>query len=118
MYIEVEKIRCNSEDYRQCKCCEWEMLEKIVIKEERGEEYNKEIVYIYFSILLGCIYEEIVDVCQCFLSVLDVNSVFYIIYWLGKFVIEEVMDEGDWEISFFFVFCEKIGYYYYGDFWV
>ena len=41
MYIEAEKIRRNSEDHRQRKRREWEMLEKIVTKEERGEARHR-----------------------------------------------------------------------------
>ncbi|WP_282774626.1 DUF6909 family protein [Phaeodactylibacter xiamenensis] len=117
MYIEAEKIRRNSEDHRQRKRREWEMLEKIVTKEERGEEYNKEIAYTYLSTLLGRTYEETVDACQRFSSASDVNSVFHITYWLGKLATEEAMDEGDREISFSSALREKIGHHYYGDLW-
>ncbi|MCR9055071.1 MAG: DUF6909 family protein [Phaeodactylibacter xiamenensis] len=117
MYIEAEKIRRNSEDHRQRKRREWEMLEKIVTKEEKGEEYNKEIAYTYLSTLLGRTYEETVDACQRFSSASDVNSVFHITYWLGKLATEEAMDEGDREISFSSALREKIGHHYYGDLW-
>jgi len=117
MYIEAEKIRRNSEDHKQRKRREWEMLEKIVVREEKGEEYNKEIAYTYLSTLLGRTYEETVDACQRFSSASDVNSVFHITYWLGKLATEEAMDEGDREISFSSALREKIGHHYYGDLW-
>ncbi len=117
MYIEAEKIRRNSEDHKQRKRREWEMLEKIVAKEEKGEEYNKEIAYTYLSTLLGRTYEETVDACQRFSRASDVNSVFHITYWLGKLATEEAMEEGDREISFSSALREKIGHHYYGDLW-
>ncbi|MCR9099010.1 MAG: hypothetical protein NXI25_03600 [bacterium] len=117
MYIEAEKIRRNSEDHKQRKRREWEMLEKIVAMEEKGEEYNKEIAYTYLSTLLGRTYEETVDACQRFSRASDVNSVFHITYWLGKLATEEAMEEGDREISFSSALREKIGHHYYGDLW-
>lgn len=53
MYIELEKICCNSEIYRGEKCWEWKMFEEIVWWEEVGLEFNKEVVYIYLSSLFG-----------------------------------------------------------------
>ncbi|NRA52419.1 MAG: hypothetical protein HRU12_25100 [Phaeodactylibacter sp.] len=117
MYIEAEKIRRNSEDHKQRKRREWEMLEQIVTKEERGEEYNKDIAYTYLSTLLGRTYEETVEACKRFSSASDVNSVFHITYWLGKLASEEALDEGDREISFSSALREKIGHHYYGDLW-
>jgi hypothetical protein len=117
MYIEAEKIRRNSEDHKQRKRREWEMLEKIVTKEERGEEYNKEIAYTYLSTLLGRTYEETVEACTRFSKASDVNSVFHITYWLGKLASEEAREEGDREISFSSALREKIGHHYYGDLW-
>lgn len=117
MYIEAEKIRRNSEDHKQRKRREWEMLEKIVTKEEKGEEYNKEIAYTYLSTLLGRTYEETVEACQRFSKASDVNSVFHITYWLGKLASEEAREEGDREISFSSALREKIGHHHYGDLW-
>ncbi|MCI4646955.1 hypothetical protein [Phaeodactylibacter sp.] len=117
MYIEAEKIRRNSEDHKQRKRREWEMLEKIVAKEEKGEEYNKEIAYTYLSTLLGRTYEETVQACQRFSRASDVNSVFHITYWLGKLASEEAKAESDREISFSSALREKIGHHYYGDLW-
>ncbi|MEQ8703291.1 MAG: hypothetical protein RIC19_05200 [Phaeodactylibacter sp.] len=117
MYIEAEKIRRNSEDHKQRKRREWEMLEQIVDLEEKGEAYNKEIAYTYLSTLLGRTYEETVEACQRFGKASDVNSVFQITYWLGKLATEEAVDEKDREISFSSALREKIGHHYYGDLW-
>jgi len=117
MYVEAEKIRRNSEDHRNRKRREWEMLEKIVKLEESSEEYNKEIAYTYLSTLLGRTYEETVEACRRFSSATDVNSVFHITYWLGKLATEEALKEEDREISFSSALREKIGHHYYGDLW-
>lgn len=117
MYIEAEKIRRNSEDHKERKRREWEMLEKIVELEQKGEEYNKEIAYTYLSTLLGRTYEETVEACRRFSKASDVNSVFHITYWLGKLATEEALNEEDREISFSSALREKIGHHYYGDLW-
>lgn len=117
MYVEAEKIRRNSEDHKNRKRREWEMLEKIVKLEETSEEYNKEIAYTYLSTLLGRTYEETVEACRRFSSATDVNSVFHITYWLGKLATNEAQQEEDREISFSSALREKIGHHYYGDLW-
>ena len=117
MYIESEKIRRNSEDHKERKRREWNMLKEIVHRESQGEEYNKDIAYTYLSTLLGRTYEETVAACERFSSDPDVNSIFHITYWLGQLATEEVTDDIDREISFSSALREKIGHHYYGEQW-
>ncbi|MCG8332674.1 MAG: hypothetical protein MI974_33625 [Chitinophagales bacterium] len=117
MYIESEKIRRNSEDHKERKRREWNMLKEIVHRESQGEEYNKDIAYTYLSTLLGRTYEETVAACERFSSDPDVNSIFHITYWLGQLATEEVVDDIDREISFSSALREKIGHHYYGEQW-
>lgn len=117
MYVEAEKIRRNSEDHRGRKRREWYMLEEIVKKEDRGEEYNVEVAYTYLSTLLGRTYKETVEACQKFSTAKGVNSIFHITYWLGKLSTEEEINKTDREITFSFALREKIGQHYYGELW-
>ena len=117
MYIESEKIRRNSEDHKERKRREWNMLKEIVHRESQGEEYNKDIAYTYLSTLLGRTYEETVAACERFSSDPDVNSIFHITYWLGQLATEEAADDIDREISFSSALREKIGHHYYGEQW-
>jgi hypothetical protein len=117
MYKEAEKIRHNSEDHRNRKRREWEMLKQIVEKEAQGEEYNKDIAYTYLSTLLGRTYEETVAACSRFAKDPNVNSIFHITYWLGELSSQEFLDEKDREISFSSALREKIGHHYYGELW-
>jgi hypothetical protein len=117
LYIEAEKIRRNSEGHKGRKRREWLMLQDIVEREERGEEYNKDIAYTYLSSLLGRTYDETVAACERFSAASDVNSVFHITYWMGKLATEEASESNDREISFSSALREKIGHHVYGELW-
>lgn len=117
LYIEAEKIRRNSEDYKGRKKREWKMLEEIVRREEAGEEYNEEVAYTYLSVLLGRTFDETVAACRRFSTDPLVNSIFRITYWLGRLSTQEAEEKNDREISFSSALREKIGHHYYGELW-
>lgn len=117
MYIEAEKIRRNSENHRQEKKREWQMLEEIVEKERLGTEFNREVAYTYLSSLLGRTYDETVKACRRFQDDPDVNSIFHIAYWLGRRATEETYDKNDREITFSSALRDQIGHHHYGEAW-
>jgi len=118
LYIEAEKIRQNSEDYKGKKRREWLQLENIVLnKMAQGEDFNQEVAYTYLSTLLGRTYEETVEACQRFSADPNVNSIFHITYWLGRISTEEVAEKRDREISFSSALRERVGHHQYGESW-
>lgn len=118
LYIEAEKIRQNSEDYKGKKRREWMQLEDIVLnKIASGEEFNREVAFTYLSTLLGRTYEETVDACKRFAADPNVNSIFHITYWLGQLSTEEENEKKDREISFSSALRERVGHHHYGEFW-
>jgi hypothetical protein len=117
LYVEAEKIRRNSEDHKGRKRREWVMLKEIVEREERGEDYDKDIAYTYLSTLLGRTYDETVAACERFSEASDVNSVFHITYWMGHLATGEASVDNDREISFSSALREKIGHHVYGELW-
>lgn len=117
MYIEAEKIRRNSLDAKGRKKRDWFNLEKIIVQEENGENFNREVACTYLSNLLGRTFEETVEAVRRFDSTAKVNSLFHIVYWLGKLSIEEALDKTDREISFSSALREKIGHHIYGELW-
>lgn len=117
MFVEAEKIRRNSFDYKDRPKREWEMLEEIVQKIESGESYNKEIGYTYLSTILGRTYEETADICEEFDDSKKVNSLFEITYWLGKRSIDEHLHELDREITFSSALRENVGNHIHGEMW-
>jgi hypothetical protein len=117
MYIEAEKIRRNSENHRKEKKREWKMLEELVEKERQGQEFNKEVAYIYLSTLLGRTYEETVSACKRFEEDGAVNSLFHITYWLGKRADDEQLNKNDREITFSSALRERVGHHHHGEVW-
>jgi hypothetical protein len=118
LYIEAEKIRQNSEDYKGKKRREWLQLENIVLnKLAQGEDFNQEVAYTYLSALLGRTYEETVEACQRFSADPNVNSIFHITYWLGRISTEEAAEKRDREISFSSALRERVGHHHYGEGW-
>ncbi|NNF35755.1 MAG: hypothetical protein HKN68_16725 [Saprospiraceae bacterium] len=117
MYIESEKIRKNSLDSKNRKNRSWLMLEKIIEKLYKGEEFNKEVGYTYLSTILGRTYEETATACQNFEEAIKVNNIFEITYWMGKLSMDEYLDDLDREITFSSALREKLGHHVYGDKW-
>lgn len=118
MYCESEKIRNNSLDSKGHRKRDWLMLEEIVEKENRGEEFNKEVALTYLSTLLGRTYEETVRAFDNFQAVSgEVNSLFHITYWLGKRSIDEYREEQDREITFSSALRQKVGHHIHGELW-
>lgn len=117
LYIEAEKIRKNSENQRGQKNREWQLLEQIVEKEARGEDYNLDVAYTCLSTLLGRTYGETVQAYRRFENSPDVNSIFHITYWLGRLSTEEANEKNDREISFSSALRQRIGLHFYGEQW-
>ncbi|MBX2875050.1 MAG: hypothetical protein KTR30_23200 [Saprospiraceae bacterium] len=117
MYLMAEKIRLNSQDHKGRKKREWEMLERIVELDKRGEEFNQEVAYTYLSTMLGRTYDDTLAACERFSNSEDVNSIFHITYWLGKLSFDEALHKEDREISFSSSLREKVGHHIYGESW-
>ena len=117
MFVEAEKIRRNSFDYKDRPKREWLMLEEIVKKIESGEAFNEEIGYTYLSTILGRTYEETQEICEEFADSKKVNSLFEIAYWLGKRSIDEHSMDLDREITFSSALRENVGNHMHGEMW-
>jgi len=117
MYIEAEKIKANSTDYKGRKKRDWLMLEKVVAAETNGEEFNTDVAYSYLASILNRSYDETVKACEKFKAAEQVNSLFYITYWLGKLSMDEADLDRAREISFSTLLREEIGHHIYGDAW-
>ncbi len=117
LYIEADKIRVNSEDIKQRKRREWQMLKVVAEQEAAGEDFDREVAYTYLSTLLGRTYEETVAICRRFDADPNVNSLFHVTYWLGQLSTEEELEQKDREISFSWALRERLGHHYYGEQW-
>lgn len=117
MYNEAEKIRRNCTDYRGRIRREWHQLEELVMAESRGDDFNIEVSYTYLSTILNRTYNEVVEACKKFEDDRQVNSLFHIVYWLGKKSFEELEQGLDREISFSVSLREKVGHHIFGEQW-
>ena len=116
MYVEAEKIRRNSLDSKNRYNRSWLMLEKIVL-EQHDKMRNKEVCLTYLTTLLGRTYAETFQANEQFDQAQKVNSLFHIVYWLGKLSIDEYVDDIDREISFSSALREKLGHHFYAEQW-
>jgi hypothetical protein len=117
LYIESEKIRANSTDHKGMENLNWQMLTKIVKKEEKEEDFDKEAACSYLSHITGRTFEETNHMVGKFEASRNSNSLFSIIYHLGKLAIDEKVHEMDREISFSAMLRERIGHHVYGEMW-
>lgn len=117
LYIEAEKIRRNSVDAKNRKKRDFLNLENIIEKEKVGVPFSKEVASSYLANLIGRTFEETYEAVHKFDRGSGVNSLFHIVYFLGKRAIEEALDDNDREISFSSALREKIGHHIYGELW-
>ena len=117
MYIESEKIRRNSLDGKNRRRRDWLMLEDIVSQLNGDNHFNEEVGLTYLSTLLGRTFEETSSACEKFENTHKVNSLFEIVYWLGRLSIDEYVDQNDREISFSSALREKLGHHFYAEIW-
>jgi len=117
MFIEAEKIKFNSLDSKAEKKREWKKLDEIVKQIELGEDYNMEVGCAYLSTILGRTYEETLIACEKFAAAQGVNSLFQIVYWMGRLSIDEQLSKLDREITFSSSLRNVIGHHIYGEHW-
>lgn len=117
LYIESEIIRYNSTDHKGKENLNWKMLADIVEKEAKGEDFDHEAACSYLSHITGRTFEETVSAVRKFEASNNSNSLFAIIYNLGKLSIEEALYDKDREISFSATLRERVGHHVYGELW-
>ncbi|MBT0810227.1 hypothetical protein KIH41_02930 [Litoribacter ruber] len=117
LYIEAEIIRNNSTDHKGKENLNWQKLAEIVEKEKRGEEFDREAACSYLSHITGRTYEETIQAVRKFDDSSNSNSLFSIIYHLGKLSIDEAVNSNDREISFSATLRERVGHHVYGELW-
>lgn len=117
MYVEAEKIRKNSIDSKGRIKREWEMLCDIIELQQKGETFNKEVAYSYLSSILGRTFQETLEASQEFETSKHVNSLFHIVYHLGKISFDEALNDNRREVSFSSSLREKVGHHVYSEQW-
>ncbi len=117
LYIESNKIYNNSTDSKGKISTNWIMLEEFVQKEAAGEGFDREAASAYLSHLIGRTFEETVRAVDKFERSANSNSLFSIVYYMGKLALDEATKNLDREISFSATLRERIGHHVYGELW-
>ena len=73
-------------------------------------------VFAHLSVLLGRTYEEAQQGYYKFKNSTE-NSLFHIVYWMGKLAIEDTNNKNAREITFSSTLRERIGHHTYGELW-
>jgi len=117
IYIEAEKIKKHALDHKGRKTLAWQKLEEIIEMVSRKRKFNAEQGFAHLSVLLGRTFEETEKGFRKFENAANNNSLFHIIYWMGRLAIEETTDELSREITFSSTLRERIGHHTYGELW-
>ncbi|RPA69614.1 hypothetical protein EF405_07495 [Cyclobacteriaceae bacterium YHN15] len=117
LYIESSKIKSNSTDAKGRIDLNWELLGKIIEKEENGEDFDKEVACSYLSQVIGRTFDETHEAVKKFETSPHTNSLFRVVYHLGKLAMAESFDGKDREISFSSTLRMRVGHHVYGELW-
>ena len=117
LFVESEKIKSNSTDTKGRIDLNWEMLAKIVEKEENGEVFDKEVACSYLSHVIGRTFDETHEAVAKFEASPNTSSLFTIVYHLGKLAMDELFHGKDREISFSSTLRQRVGHHVYGELW-
>lgn len=122
IYIEADKIRAHAfNEGRPTQ--EWLKLEKIVLEMPTASPAIEEVevrqqAISYTSTLLGRTFEETVAAERRFRQgEPHNNSLFQIVYWLGRVAIAEMQQDCDRQITFSSALRERIGNHIHGERW-
>lgn len=117
LFVEGEKIKNHSLDQKGRIKDDWRKLEEIVMLEDRGEPFDEKKAVVYLSNFLGRTVKETQEAIQKFKKGNNKNSLYHIVYWLGKTAISEHKDGEDKEITFSAKLREIVGHHIYGEKW-
>ena len=117
LYIEAEKIKKHAIDHKGRKTMAWLKLEDIVEHDGDKGKYSIEQGFAHLSVLLGRTYEEAEQGYDSFKRSGKNNSLFHIVYWMGRLAIEDKEHRNARDITFSSTLRERIGHHTYGELW-
>ncbi len=117
LHIESDKIKNHILDRKGKVSQDWLRLEEIVSKEEKNEPFDEKKASVYLSNFLGRTIKETHDALEKFKKGNNRNSLYHIIYWMGRKCLEEHQFQHDKEITFSSKLREIVGHHIYGDDW-
>lgn len=96
---------------------DWKKLEESVLQKGKLTQEEKERALTHTANFLGRTYEEVAEIYPEFACKENENRFLYIIYYLGKRAIEEVLKDEKRLITFSPVLRERLGHHIHGERW-
>jgi hypothetical protein len=119
LYIESHKIRqrvYNEKDETILR--EWQILEEIVLNNQKLNESNSEVLLVHLGSILGRTYHEVKEAYDNFAEPEKPHRFAHIIYWMGKLALDEFTEHSkERTIKFTPDLRESIGHHVYGEYW-
>lgn len=117
LYIEADKIKKHALDKNGNVNDNWQRLESILEQESIGEEIDHSRGVVYLSNILGRTVRETKVAIEKFDQSSGNNSLYHLIYWLGKLAIDEQVKGIKKEIHFSAELRNVIGHHVYAEDW-
>ncbi|MDZ7849104.1 MAG: hypothetical protein U5L96_21615 [Owenweeksia sp.] len=114
-YIEAEKVMRKSLDRKGQISDNWLQLEEVVMNGR--EEVDEKKALVYLSNVLGRTVLETQAAVKRFKQSPGSNSLYHLVYWMGRLAIEEEKDHSRREVIFSAKLRDVIGHHVYGDEW-
>ncbi len=118
IFIESHKIKDRvliSEDGNLSR--DWKKINIAANRDESLEQEEKEVVMSHLSNVLGRSFLEVMNIYEKFATPTNPDRFLDVIYWLGKFAIEEEVDNDKRTITFSPLLRERLGHHIYGEIW-
>jgi len=96
---------------------DWKKLEEAVLKKDALTQNEKEVALTHTANFLGRTFEEVYDIYPMFSTPENENRFLNIIYYLGKYAIEEEIGGDKRIITFSPVLRERLGHHIHGERW-
>tara|TARA_R110002096_G_scaffold135456_2_gene287207 strand:- start:109316 stop:110977 length:1662 start_codon:yes stop_codon:yes gene_type:complete len=116
LYIEAAKIMRHALENKKLSG-DWKHIEKIVLNVDEEHEIESKRALVYLSNILGRTVAETKDAVEKFEKSSGNNSLYHLVYWLGKVAIEESINEQKKEIIFSAELRNVIGHHIYAESW-
>lgn len=118
MFIESHKIKARvlvDDDGEVSR--DWLKLEEAVLSNKKLTSIEKEKAISHTANILARTFAEVVDIYDSFATTDKPDRFLYIIYWLGKLAIDEVLDSTKRTITFSPILRERLGHHIHGEIW-
>lgn len=117
LYIEASKIKDHAITAKREIDEDWRRLEEVVEYEGRGKAFDEKRAIVYLSNILGRTLEETRQAVEKFENSTTSNSLYHIVYHLGRVAISEEQERKDKGISFSAKLREIVGQHAFGTQW-